>query len=546
MRACGRLAVHRRGLGPKFFGVLFIAGGLCALAVAMWWPVAQALLGVEGYASGEAGAGVPDIVYFRDGTAREGAVVGASGTELTLRGPRGASGAPATQDPEKPGANAVFSLRDVAEIALRGRYLASMPRSPRIYLCDGSVLVAEPGGIETAEGDSVIIRFKGPITSERPQIVLKGGDVWGISFLEWCNPFSDIAADDVVALRDGSDVTGKIHGIGPTALSIERSADNTSVSVAYAKVRTVTFAKRSALALDDRYNQACVVCVADGSRLKGTIVSLDDEKLEMMSPVVGKVRIERGAVTRIAFSEWAVRDEFPVVLEQEGQTVMAVSSYDGVRRVITAAGVPVGERVLLTPTTFGTLLVADEKGNAVYEINADGRVLWRFQAADKPTGAFRLPGGNTLICDYGNNRVIEVTPEGNTVWSAKANGPMGCSRLRNGRNLIVENYRGRVVEVNEAGDVVWEADGLDGVIDAFRQDDGNTLALCGSENLCLRKISAGGDVLWTVEGFSYPARIIAGAEDRIIVCESGPGKLTILDNHGERKRVIDLRPPQEQ
>jgi len=549
--------VHRRGLGPKFFGALLIVAGLCALAFAMWWPVAQALLGVQAHVPVEAGGA--DIVCFRDGTAREGIVVGVKGASLTLR---------ARREAEKPPADDVFSLRDVAEIILRGRYLANMPRTPRIYLCDGSVLVAEPGGAGTAGGDSVTLRLKGPVTFDNPQAAIRRGDIWGMSFSEWCNPYCDIGANDVVALRDGASIAGKIRGTGPAALSIERSVDNTAESVDYAKIRTVTFSKRSVGALDERYAQACVVYVADGSRLKGTIVSMDDEKLAMASPILGEVTIKRGAIKRIAFSGWEVRDEFPVVLGQNGQTLTAVSPYDGVRKVIAAAKVSLalrgvfilrghrvgkviaavevslGDRVVLAPTAFGTLLVADEDGNAVYEVSADGRVLWRFTGAEKPTGACRLSNGDTLICDYGNDRVIEVTPDGRTVWSANANGAMGCVRLPNGRNLIVENNRGRIVEVNKAGNVLWEAGGLDGVIDAFRQDDGNTLTLCGSEELSLRKIDAGGNALWTVEGFSYPARIIAGDEDRIIICESGAGRLTILDNHGERKQVIELRPPQ--
>jgi hypothetical protein len=191
--------------------------------------------------------------------------------------------------------------------------------------------------------------------------------------------------------------------------------------------------------------------------------------------------------------------------------------------------------------------VGDEDGNTVYEIDESGRVLWRFQGAEKPTDAFRLADGNTLICDYGNDRLIEASPDGRTVWQAKASGAMGCARLRNGRNLVVESYSGSVVELDQAGNAGWEAGKLSGVLDALRLDDGNTLVLCsaeGAEDLCLRKIDAGGNVLWTVGGFSSPARIVAGAEDRILVCESGAGKLTILDNHGRRKRVVAIRPPQ--
>jgi len=83
----------------------------------------------------------------------------------------------------------------------------------------------------------------------------------------------------------------------------------------------------------------------------------------------------------------------------------------------------------------GHYLVAHENDGAVREYDADGKVVWSYKLglAGRPASgghgpeghgdhvysAYRLPSGNTLIGCGNGNRVIEVTPEGKTVWSVE-------------------------------------------------------------------------------------------------------------------------------
>lgn len=55
--------------------------------------------------------------------------------------------------------------------------------------------------------------------------------------------------------------------------------------------------------------------------------------------------------------------------------------------------------------------------SVVYEYNAEasGRPKWSFYASFV-SGAQRLPGGNTLICEGASGRVFEITPSGAIVW----------------------------------------------------------------------------------------------------------------------------------
>ncbi|NHN42030.1 PGF-CTERM sorting domain-containing protein [Halorubellus sp. JP-L1] len=69
-----------------------------------------------------------------------------------------------------------------------------------------------------------------------------------------------------------------------------------------------------------------------------------------------------------------------------------------------------------------TVLVADSENNRVVEYarrDGDWERTWRVgnrSSLSWPRDADRLPNGNTLVGDSSNNRVLEVTPEGEVVW----------------------------------------------------------------------------------------------------------------------------------
>ena len=81
----------------------------------------------------------------------------------------------------------------------------------------------------------------------------------------------------------------------------------------------------------------------------------------------------------------------------------------------------------------GNYLVCQESDGKVCEYDAKAKVVWSYAldlAGRKASpghgveghgtavfGALRLANGNTLIAGGNNNRVLEVTPEGKTVWS---------------------------------------------------------------------------------------------------------------------------------
>jgi len=84
-----------------------------------------------------------------------------------------------------------------------------------------------------------------------------------------------------------------------------------------------------------------------------------------------------------------------------------------------------------------TVLVADSENDRIVEYRrADGEWerTWTYsQGLDWPRDADRLPNGNTLIADSGNDRVLEVTPDKRVVWEYDiARGPYDIERVQYG------------------------------------------------------------------------------------------------------------------
>lgn len=131
----------------------------------------------------------------------------------------------------------------------------------------------------------------------------------------------------------------------------------------------------------------------------------------------------------------------------------------------------------------GHYLIAHENDGAVREYDENGKVIWTYKLglASRPAAgghgteghgdhvfsAYRLPTGNTLIGCGNGNRVIEVTPEGKTVWSIEQTELPGITLawvtmlevLPNGNIIIGNCHAGpenpQLIEVTRDKKVVW-------------------------------------------------------------------------------------------
>ena len=133
--------------------------------------------------------------------------------------------------------------------------------------------------------------------------------------------------------------------------------------------------------------------------------------------------------------------------------------------------------------TSGNYLVCHEGDGVVREYGDSGKVVWSYalDLAGRPAspghgpeghgtavfGALRLPSGNTLIACGNGNRVIEVTPEGKTVWSLEQKELPGITlawvttlQVLPSGNIILGNCHAgeanpQLIEVTRDKKVVW-------------------------------------------------------------------------------------------
>ncbi len=123
----------------------------------------------------------------------------------------------------------------------------------------------------------------------------------------------------------------------------------------------------------------------------------------------------------------------------------------------------------------GNTLFADAGQDVVYEVSKSGQVRWQFPPADKsseirlhrPVKAMRKLNGNTIIVDQGNHRIIEINPQNKIVWQYGITASVGNTRgrlyspgdmqcLKGGHFLITDTDNHRVIEVNSDEEIIWQ------------------------------------------------------------------------------------------
>ena len=159
-------------------------------------------------------------------------------------------------------------------------------------------------------------------------------------------------------------------------------------------------------------------------------------------------------------------------------------------------------------STSGGIIEVDQSKNIVWSLYSAGGL-----PLDWPHDADLLLNNHVLFADTGNDRVIEVTRDGQVVWSWSAWDYFSPSqsitgrshlndvdRLKNGNTLVTLRDLNKIVELNPQGDVIWElSDSISSFIgeihNADRLDNGNTI-FCDSKNGRILEINSNNQILW--------------------------------------------------
>ncbi|MEM8671258.1 MAG: fasciclin domain-containing protein [Planctomycetota bacterium] len=141
-----------------------------------------------------------------------------------------------------------------------------------------------------------------------------------------------------------------------------------------------------------------------------------------------------------------------------------------------------------------------KEGGGAFEIDVNGEIVWEVATGGRWNDhAIRLDNGNTLVAEVGqrSNRVIEYSKNGREIWKSGESwsGLEGIQALKNG-NVLVTILSTGVIEINKkSNDVVWRFP-CEGIRDAHRTANGNTLALTGRR---IFEIDSDGVEIWSID-----------------------------------------------
>lgn len=164
----------------------------------------------------------------------------------------------------------------------------------------------------------------------------------------------------------------------------------------------------------------------------------------------------------------------------------------------------------------GNILVSDTANNRIIEITREKEIVldsdrWSNGTGllsdgshlDYPNDVHETTEGHLLITDRNNDRFVVVTRDGVVIWqfSEGLKHPHNADPLPNGNVLIADSDHDRIVEVSRTGRAVWsygdhKGDSkLNWPRDGDRLPNGNTL-ICDSKNSRLLEVTSSREIVW--------------------------------------------------
>lgn len=190
---------------------------------------------------------------------------------------------------------------------------------------------------------------------------------------------------------------------------------------------------------------------------------------------------------------------------------------------------PLGEVTI----DLGRLLVCDMGQQKVIEYDSAGVKTWEKQVGQAPWGCFGMANGHRIAASYQDRTVVEFDEAGNEVWRMNdlPGGAMGVQRLDNGNTLLAIPDAMQVIEVSPDKKIVWKA-ALDGrPTYARRLEDGRTLVSLQQHQKVV-EVDEGGKVAWelAIGGMSFSAdRTPSGTT---LICDLRTGEVREYDRAG--------------
>jgi hypothetical protein len=181
----------------------------------------------------------------------------------------------------------------------------------------------------------------------------------------------------------------------------------------------------------------------------------------------------------------------------------------------------------------------------VVELDAQGKVRWRFDVDGFPVHACMVGANHVLVAEYNARRVTERDTKGKILWQYHvpiALGlPLSAQRLANGNTFIVT--QNRLLEVNRQGKEVWSYNQIN-IFRGLKLRTGEVICITG--NGAMIRLDAQGKEIkttWGVNPGNLWGTIDALPSGRVLVPMWGMQCVVEYDRNGKEVRRIPAQLP---
>lgn len=197
--------------------------------------------------------------------------------------------------------------------------------------------------------------------------------------------------------------------------------------------------------------------VASG-QLEGRVLTAGDQRVLILSSS-GDIVWEYP--TKLTHDAWALPNGN--VLFADGETVTEVTSAKQIVFQYRSSNMEGGGTYSCQRLPDGNTLVGENSTGRVIEITPQGKTVFALQTTPFKAGdhhnmrmARKLPKGNYLVCHSGARLVKEYSPKGEVLLEVKVPGPLAFSAVRTAEGNTVVSSLEQITEYNPAGQVVWQ------------------------------------------------------------------------------------------
>ncbi|MEQ1631430.1 MAG: hypothetical protein ABL997_03590 [Planctomycetota bacterium] len=415
----------------------------------------------------------------------------------------------------------------IAQIAFGDADILDFPEHPlqpsadvRVFLTQGSLVTGKLASI-----DATTVRLQSPTFG---LLELARTGIQGIAIDPTLDRLVGASVEhDRVRLRSNEIVDGTVERLDGDSLSIALAGGGKRVIPLAEVAGLLTVRPQSPEPDTTSYVRADLT---NGDRILGFLVGSTSSHLAFTAPMLGAAVVPVTALTHLELgvgggAMWG----FTVIADYSDNRIFEVDDQ--------------GREVFKIDDVFGAwdvecldnsnLLITEFSVSRVQEVNRKGEVVWVYDELKNPYDADRLENGNTLIADTFSLRVIEVNPAKEIVWEyGKEIRPFDVDRLQNGNTLIADVLKDRVIEVTPQGEIVWEVKGMNNTHDADRLPNGNTLITLRSKGSVL-EVDREGKVVWELEALNSPSDADRLPNGHTIVSENG-----VVREFDRRKNVV--------